>query len=82
MIIKTFQVIDFDKEFESLKNLSYVGFAHFYLEKTESVDEIDIEVYTQLVELDTRLGTTASEQLYWCLNRTSRSDIIKVASFV
>ena len=77
-------MIDFDqvKEFEIVLNLHYVGFAHFYLEKLKLVDEIHIEVYTKLVELDTRLGTTASEQLFWCLNSTIRSDIIKVTSFV
>ena len=36
------------------------------------------EVYTKLVELDTRLGKKASRQLYECLENTTRSDIIKV----
>ena len=39
---------------------------------------IDIKVYKKLVELDTKLGTTVSEQLYGCLYRTTRLDIIKV----
>ena len=39
---------------------------------------IDIKVYKKLIELDTKLGTTVSEQLYGCLNRTTRLDIIKV----
>ena len=43
-----------------------------------SNDEIDKEVYAKLVELDKRLGTTASEQLFWCLKKTTDSDIIKV----
>ena len=48
-------------------------------EESKSDDQIDIEVYTKLVQLDSRLGTTASEQLQWCLNNTpTLSDIIKV----
>ena len=61
-------------------------FAKKYLERCneeskydyqKSNDQINKEVYTKLVELDTRLGTRASEQLYWCLWHTTRSDIIK-----
>ena len=48
------------------------------LEKSKSEDTIDIEVYTKLVELDTRLGKTAAEQLFECLFFTLRLDIIKV----
>ena len=68
-------------EYEELKRKGYVGFAHEYLqecEKSKSDDRIDIKVYTKRVQLDSKLGTTASEQLQWCLNYTSRSDVIKV----
>ena len=41
-------------------------------------ETIDQNVYAKLVELDARLGTKASEQLYWCLRQTTRRDIIKV----
>ena len=61
---------------------NYIGFAHFYFsrcsQETQSDNDIDKEVYTKLVELDTRLGTSSSEQLYYCLKNTIRSDIIKV----
>ena len=62
----------------------YVGFAEVYLERCEeqSNDGIDKEVYAKLAELDTRLGTTASEQLFCCLQKTTRSDIIKVERFL
>ena len=53
-----------------------------YNEESKSNDEINKEVYTKLVELDTRLGTTASKQLYNCLENTTRSDIIKVLKFL
>ena len=57
-------------------------FAYRYLwrcnEESKSNDKINKEVYTKLVELDTRLGKKASRQLYECLENTTRSDIIKV----
>ena len=61
------------------------GFAQRYLREcdrqSKSDDQIDIQVYTTLVQLDSRLGTTASEQLATCLQFTTRSDIIKVLIF-
>ena len=51
-------------------------------EESKSNDEINKEVYTKLVELDTRLGTKASKQLYECLYYTTRLDIIKVGIFL
>ena len=47
-------------------------------QKSKSNDVIDIQVYTELVQLDSIIGTTASEQLFMCLQYTTRSDIIKV----
>ena len=67
--------------------MDYVGFADLYLQsrkcdkRSHPNDVIDKEVYSKLVELDTRLGTTASEQLFCCL-KTTRSDIIKVGRFL
>ena len=68
----------------------FVGFASMYLERfdeesgeeSKSNGEIDKELYAELVELDTRLGTKVSKQLYVCLNHTTRSDIIKVGIFL
>ena len=58
------------------------GYASEYLKRcnkeSKSNDNINKEVYTKLVELDTRLGTTASEQLYGCVFNTLNLDIIKV----
>jgi len=60
-----------------------VGFAYVYLirceEESKSDDEIDIQVYTKLVELDSRLDTTAAEQLIYCVILTQRLDLIKVS---
>ena len=77
-------MIDFEKVnvYEELRKSGAVGFAHIYLlqydRESKPNDEIDIQVYTKLVDLDAKLGTTASEQLQRCLNYTTRSDIIKV----
>ena len=70
-------------EYESLRKEGLVGFAELYLRRCNKEsktwdDEIDIQVYTKFVELDSKLGTTASEQLRWCIEFTTRSDIIKV----
>ena len=69
-------------EYVSLREANYVGFAHVYLQQctneSKSDDKIDEEVYSKLVELDTRLGTTATEQLFWCVFYTLNLDIIKV----
>ena len=73
-------------EYVSLREANFVGFANVYLwrcnKESKSNDEIDKEVYAKLVELDSRLGTTASEQLFKCLLKTTRSDIIKVERFL
>ena len=73
-------------EYVSLREANYVGFANVYLwrcnKESKSNDEIDKEFYKELVELDTRLGTTASEQLFRSLCKTTRSDIIKVERFL
>ena len=73
-------------EYGSLREANYVGFANVYLQQcnneSKSDDKIDKEFYNELVELDTRLGTTASEQLFKCLEKTTRSDIIKVEHFL
>ena len=78
------QTIDFDQvnEYEELRKNGSTGFANLYLWRcdveSKSDDQMDIHVYSQLVKLDSRLGTTASEQLTKCLEFTTQSDIIKV----
>ena len=71
-------------DYEWLKEKGFPGFATKYLQNFESKshDQIDIHVYTKLAKLDSRLGTTASEQLDWCIGWTTRSDIIKVKIIV
>ena len=72
-------------EYEELRNAGLYGFANAYLYRCDTKakldNEIDVEVYTKLVELDSKLGTTASKQLGKCLLYTTRSDIIQVLIF-
>ena len=69
-------------EYEKLREDDYVGFAEVYLDRCD--DELkleniaDIHLYTKLVELDTRLGTTATEQLFEGFYYSLRLDLIKV----
>ena len=79
-----FQTIDFEQvnEFdENTKKKNFIGYAHVYLWRCNGenrTNEIDIDVYKKLVELDSKLGVTFSEQLYKCLYYTSQLDIIEV----
>ena len=66
-----------------MQKTDFVGFASEYLwrceKESKSDEEIDIQVYTKLVKLDSRLGTTAAEQLLHCVAHTQRLDLIKVS---
>ena len=67
------------------KDLEDARYAEYYLRKSKNestmINEADASIYRQLVEIDTALGTTAGTQLYGCLYRTTRWDIIKVLFF-
>ena len=60
------------------------GFAQRYLREcdrqSKSDDQIDIQVYTKLVQLDSKLGTTATEQLLGGVFALLRLDLLKVKS--
>ena len=69
-------------DYEKLREDGYVGFAEVYLqrcdEESKSENFADVQLYAKLVELDTRLGTTATEQLFGCVQFSLRFDLIKV----
>ena len=69
-------------EYEKLRKTSFVGFVDVYLyrcdEESKTENIADVQLYKKLVELDTRLGTTATEQLFKCVFYSLRFDIIKV----
>ena len=60
----------------------YVGYAHYYLQKcwneSELKNKADLAVYKQLLEIDAKLGTTQSEQLFKCVFHSLRMDLIMV----
>ena len=62
------------------KTCYHIGYAGYYLEQMNG-DEADPSIYRQLVDIDTGLGTKASDQLYVCLRLTSRPEFIKVRIF-
>ena len=63
-----------------VKKNGWVGFAELFLQRfrDKSLTETDLQVFAQLVELDSRLGTTASEQLTGCLLLNVRWNVLKV----
>ena len=61
-----------------MKQKKNVAFAEVYLFQSLKNDTFDIEVYKQLMALDSKLGATAAEQLLGCMFYTLRLDIIKV----
>ena len=66
-----------------MRKENFIGFADVYLQRcnkeSKTGDKVDVELYARLVELDTKLGTGSSEQLFVCLFYTTRWDIIKVS---
>ena len=60
----------------------FVGYANYYLrqcyDESQLVNKADVTIYGQLLEIDTKLGTTQAEQLLWCVHWSVRMDLIKV----
>ena len=65
-----------------LRELDYVGYAQYYLgrcwDESELKNKADVSIYKQLLEIDSELGTTESEQLLSCLCHSTRKDLIEV----
>ena len=71
-----------DKHDDRLREVGYVGYASYYLRecwnKSESRNKADVTIYKQLLKIDSKLGTTQSEQLGWCLRYSPRNNLIEV----
>ena len=72
-----------ENEFVALREKhGWVGYAHYYLQKSWDESELknkaDVTVYKQLLEIDSKLGTTQSEQLFECVFDSIRIDLIQV----
>ena len=67
---------------DKLRELGYVGYANYYLhncwDESELKNNADVTIYKQLLEIDSKLGTTQSKQLLGCLRHSTRKDLIEV----
>ena len=58
------------------------GYAGYYIRgcvnDSKMINEADATIYQRLIDIDTKLGTEFSVQLYLCLLWTTRWNIIKV----
>ena len=67
---------------DKLRELDFVGYAHYYLfkcwDQSKLENKADVTIYKQLLEIDSKLGTTQSEQLFKCVFHSLRIDLIKV----
>ena len=70
--------VDLDK----VREYGYVGYADYYLQEcwdeSELKNKADVTIYKQLLEIDSKLGTTQAEQLFECLRLSPREDLIEV----
>ena len=68
--------------FDVLREKDFVGYANYYLQKcwdkSELKNKADVTVYKQLLEIDAKLGTSQSEQLFQCIRYSPREDLIEV----
>ena len=71
-----------ENKFDLLREKIFVGFADYYLgncyDESEVRNKADIRIYKQLLEIDSKLGTTQTEQLFECVLLSVRIDLIKV----
>ena len=82
ILIRSRGIIMYDYEFDELREDNFVGYANYYLfkcwDKSELKNKADVAIYNQLLEIDSKLGTTQSEQLFKCVFSSLRMDLIKV----
>ena len=72
-----------ENNFDVLReNNGFVGYANYYLrrcyDESELVNKADVTICKQLLEIDSKLGTTQTEQIFQCVFQSVRMDLIKV----
>ena len=71
-----------DGFYDVLREYGATGYAHYYLQQcwdeSELKNKADVTFYKQLLEIDLKLGTTQTEQLFGCVHNSLRIDLIKV----
>ena len=69
-------------DYDKIQEYDYVGYAEYYLkkswDKSEFKNKAGLTIYKQLLEIDSKLGTTQTEQLFQCVGHLPRMDLIKV----
>ena len=82
---KLFESLEIDMlfdDYDEIRKNGEVGYAYYYLFKCWNESELknnaDVTVYKQLLEIDSKLGTTQSEQLFGCVFHSLRLDLIQV----
>ena len=69
-------------DYDVLREYDYAGYAEHYLQKSWNESELknkaDVIIYKKLLEIDSKLGTTKSEQLLKCVFYSLRIDLIEV----
>ena len=69
-------------DYDEIRKHGGVGYADYYLFKcwdgSELKNKAEVTIYKQLLETDSKLGTTQSEQLFQCVFHSLRMDLFKV----
>ena len=73
-----------ENNFDVLREkLGWVGYAHYYLghcyDDSALLNKAENKIYKKLLEIDSKLGTTQTEQLFSCVFHSVRMDLIKVS---
>ena len=75
-------VLEEHQDYDWMITLKYAGYANYYLEsclnRFTGINYADVSIHRQLIDIDSKLGSDTSLQLYGCLSTTTRSDLIKV----
>ena len=71
-----------NNEYNDLREDGWAGYAEYYLQEcwdySELKNKADVAVFKQILDIDSKLGTTLTEQLSWCVFNSLRMDLIKV----
>ena len=75
-------ILEDDVDYDGMRNNGGAGYASYYLyncwNESEMKNEADVSIHRRLVDIDSKLGTNASLQLFGCIMFTTRWDLIKV----
>ena len=71
-----------DGIYDVIRGKGFVGYASYYLkarwDESKLKNKADVTIYKQLLQIDAKLGTTQSEQLFECVRFSPRKDLIEV----